>query len=66
MVLIVDQVESMLCRTCGGNKAVTATELMDLVKMTTVGEPGSNMRDQSEVLYQNFESFVYDAYIQSK
>ncbi|XP_052081183.1 G2/M phase-specific E3 ubiquitin-protein ligase-like [Mytilus californianus] len=54
------QLEKILCHKCGSTETLRAEALMKLFDITKYGRRGSNNRNRSEEVAQNFESFVYD------
>ncbi|XP_052089220.1 myb-like protein X [Mytilus californianus] len=53
-------IRKILCKCCGVPQELTGDMFMDMCVVKSFGERGSNMRQQSEDVAQNFESFVFD------
>ncbi|XP_071172623.1 G2/M phase-specific E3 ubiquitin-protein ligase-like [Mytilus edulis] len=53
-------IRRMLCKCCGKTQQLTADHLIDMIKIKSFGDRGSNNRQLSEDVAQQFESFVFD------
>ena len=57
---ISEKIEGLLCFSCGKHTPLTAESFIEMLQVTPYGESGSNGRIQSEEVFMNFESFLYD------
>ncbi|CAC5421212.1 G2H3 [Mytilus coruscus] len=53
-------IRKILCKCCSVPQELTGDMFMEMCVVKSFGERGSNMRQQSEDVAQNFESFVFD------
>ncbi|CAG2227582.1 G2H3 [Mytilus edulis] len=53
-------IRRILCKCCGKTQQLTADHLIDMIKIKSFGDRGSNNRQLSEDVAQQFESFVFD------
>ncbi|CAC5360140.1 unnamed protein product [Mytilus coruscus] len=53
-------IRKILCKCCSVPHELTGDMFMEMCVVKSFGERGSNMRQQSEDVAQNFESFVFD------